>query len=60
MRVALKEPLPLPQRLEHLPNVSVLEVAQPSMNDASRRLVTCGEIVLLDQSVRRPARAHSQ
>ena len=50
MRVALKQPLALPQRLEHLPNVPVFEIAQASMNDSSRATGrACGEIVLLDQ-----------
>ena len=50
MRIPLKQPLPLPQRLAHLPNVAVFEVAQASVNDASRTAGrACGEIVLLDQ-----------
>ena len=50
MRIALKQPLALPQRLAHLANVSVLEVAQASVNDAGRTAGCArGEIVLLDQ-----------
>ena len=50
MRIPLQQPLPLPQRLAHLPDVPMFEVAQASMNDAGRTAGRAGgEIVLLDQ-----------